>query len=361
MKGVKVFAVALIIVLAFSTILFAAGKKEAVKTEIKDPLYKAAIAEGGEVVSYDTGPNWANWSEEFKEFQATYEKVHISYNDLGSGATVARLEKESLNPQADTAYYSFVYGGIAKKKGVTQGYKPTNFDKIPKGLKDPDGHWFTIHMGTVAFAVNTNIVKNVPKSWKDLLKPEYKGTIVYLDPRTTGVGFAVLVAASIANGGDEKNLDPGIEYLAKLQKAGNVKSIDTTVAKAKFLKGEIPMWISYDFNEYKAKYLEGAKCEIVIPKDGSVTVPYVISMVKGSPHPNAAKLWLNWILSKKGQEIFAKGFVRPAVPGIELPAEVKDKFLPESAYSAAKNVDWNAAKTVLSEAKKKWEEKVLGQ
>ena len=361
MKGIKIIALTCVLAFLGLVMLSAAGKQEAATQEIKDPLYKATLKEGGEIVSYDTGPHWANWSEEFKEFEAYYKGVKISYNDLGSGATVARLEKEALNPQADTAYYSFIYGGIAKQKGVTQGYKPPNFEKIPEGLKDPEGHWFTIHMGTVAFAVNTRIVKNVPKSWKDLLKPEYKNTIVYLDPRTTGVGFAILVAASIANGGNETNLTPGIDYLAKLQKMGNVKSIDTTVAKAKFLKGEIPIWISYDFNEYKAKYLEGAECEIVIPKDGSVTVPYVISMVKGAPHPNGAKLWLNWILSEKGQKIFAKGFVRPVVPGVELPEEVKDKFLPASAYSVARNVDWNAAKTVLEEAKKEWEKKVLGQ
>ena len=362
MKTVKFLAVLIIFCVLFSSYLaFGAGKKEEVSTEITDPLYKAALEEGGEVVSYDTGPHWANWSEEFKEFEATYKGIKISYNDLGSGATVARLEKEKLNPQADTAYYSFIYGEIAKQKGLTQGYKPPNFEKIPEGLKDPDGHWFTIHMGTVAFGINTRIIKNIPRSWQDLLKPEYKNTIVYLDPRTTGVGFAILVASAIANGGSETNLDPGIEYLAKLQKAGNVKSIDTTVAKAKFLKGEVPIWISYDFNIYKAKYLEGAEAEIVIPEDGSVTVPYVISMVNGAPHPNGAKLWLNWILSDRGQSIFAKGFVRPVVPGIELPADVKDKFLPPSAYKVARNVDWNAAKTVLEEAKKKWEEMVLGQ
>ncbi len=361
MKKMKVLNLVLIFTLLAVSLLLAGGQKETPEGEVKDPLYAAVLEEGGEVVSYDTGPHWANWSEEFKEFEAAYPGVKIAYNDLGSGATVARLEKESLNTQADTAYYSFTYGDIAKQKGLTQGYKPPNFEKIPEGLRDPEGHWFTIHMGTVAFAVNTKIIKNVPQSWSDLLKPEYKNTVVYLDPRTTGVGFAVLVASAVANGGSETNLDPGIAYLAKLQKAGNVKSIDTTVAKAKFLKGEIPIWISYDFNQYKAKYLEGAECEIVIPKDGSVTVPYVISMVNKAPHPNAAKLWLNWILSEKGQKIFARGFVRPVVPGIELPESVKKQFLPDSAYAAAKNIDWSATKTVLEDAKKKWEKEVLGQ
>ena len=89
----------------------------------EESLYNAALKEGGDIVSYDTGPYWANHIGEFKAFQERYPGMFVVYNDLGSGATVARLEKEASNPQADTAYYSIVYGAIAKSKGVTQDRK----------------------------------------------------------------------------------------------------------------------------------------------------------------------------------------------------------------------------------------------
>jgi putative spermidine/putrescine transport system substrate-binding protein len=75
-----------------------------------------------------------------------------------------------------------------RRRNVVAPFKPVNFDKLTPVFRDPDGKWFAIHTLTVAFVVNTKLVKNVPQSWADLLKPEYKNTIVYLDPRSTGVG-----------------------------------------------------------------------------------------------------------------------------------------------------------------------------
>lgn len=327
----------------------------------EEALYNAAIKEGGDVVSYDTGPYWANWIGEFKAFQKRYPEMFVAYNDLGSGATVARLEKESGNPQADTAYYSIVYGPIAKSKGVTQEFKPNNFDKIPDTLKGPEGNWFAIHQGTVAFVINNKLIKDIPYTWNDLVKGNYKNSVYYLDPRTTGIGHAITLAAAYANGGDEKNPSPGIELLAEIQKKGNIKGYGTIVAYSKFIKGEIPIWITYDFNGYKAKYIGGADATIVIPQDGTVTVPYVISMVNGAPHPNSAKLWLSFLLSDKGQTVFAEGFVRPTVKGIKVPEEVLSKFAPMKDYEAAFNVNWTEAKETLEEIKKDWEQKVLGK
>ena len=358
-KSLIIFGLLVLFIFVLTGITYAAFEKPLFPGE--ENLYNAAKKEGGDVVSYDTGPYWANWINEFKAFQKRYPGMFIVYNDLGSGNTVARLEKEKNNPQADTAYYSVVYGPIAKSKGVTQGFKPYNFDKIPQALKDPEGHWFAIHQGTVAFVVNNRLVKNIPHTWRELAEGNYKNSVYYLDPRTTGLGHAVVLAAAYAAGGSEDNPSPGIELLAKIQKKGNIKGYGTIVAYSKFLKGEIPIWITYDFNGYKAKYIGKADATIVIPQDGTVTVPYVISMVKGAPHPNAAKLWLSFLLSDMGQAIFAQGFVRPTVKGISLPKDVLAKFAPMKDYEAAHNVNWTNAKKTLGGLKKEWEQKVLGK
>ena len=135
-------------------------------------LYAEAAKEGL-VVSFDTGPEWANWKVLFREFKKRYPEVEMTYNDLGSAATVVALEKARRRPQADTAYYFAASAVDAVKKDVVAPFKPVNFDKLPSVVREAEGRWFTIHTLNIAFLVNTKLVKNVPQSWADLLKPEY--------------------------------------------------------------------------------------------------------------------------------------------------------------------------------------------
>lgn len=315
-------------------------------------LYEAARKEGM-VVSFDTGPTWANWAAEFAAFKRRYPEVEIVYNDIGSAATVVALEKSRNRPQADTAYYFAASGVDAANKNVVAPFKPVNFDKLPAVFRDPEGKWFTIHTLTVAFIVNTKLVKNVPQSWADLLKPEYKNTVVYLDPRSTGVGQVVAFAANIASGGDMNNVQPGMEYFAKLHKSGNVLRVLGTTPYAQFLKGEIPIWISYENDGLKAKYTDnlGDAVAVVIPKEASAAAPYAISLVDKGPNPNAGKLWLNFIMTDMGQGIFAQGFVRPSVPGVKLPDNVADKL---PAAPQVHPLDVKAAAAKKSDIDKGW-------
>lgn len=322
-------------------------------------LYEAALKEGL-VVSFDTGPTWANWAGQFKAFQKRYPGVEMVYNDLGSAATVVALDKARNRPQADTAYYFAASALDAVKAGVVEGYKPTNFDRLPETLRASDGQWFTVHTLSVAFLVNTKLVKTVPKTWADLLKPEYKNAIVYQDPRSTGQGQVVTFAASFGNGGNMDNVTPGIDYLGKLSKAGNVLRTVGTTPYAQFLKGEIPIWIGYENDGLKAKFTDGMGDDIavVIPEEASAAAPYAISLVKNGPNPNAGKLWLNFIMSDEGQKIFADGYVRPSVNGIALPEAVAAK-MPMAPQIQPLDIAKSTAKKAEIDAG--WAKAVLGQ
>jgi putative spermidine/putrescine transport system substrate-binding protein len=315
-------------------------------------LYEAARKEGI-VVSFDTGPTWANWAAEFAAFKKRYPDVEITYNDLGSGATVVALEKARNRPQADTAYYFAASAIDAVAKNLVAPFKPVNFDKLTPVFRDPDGKWFTIHTLTVAFIVNTKLVKNVPQSWADLTKPEYKNTIVYLDPRSTGAGQVIAFAANFGMGGDMNNLQPGMEYFGRLHQSGNVLRVLGTTPYAQFVKGEIPIWISYENDGLKAKYTDGLAdaVAVVIPKEASAAAPYGISLVEKAPNPNAGKLWLNFIMTDFGQAIFAQGFVRPSVPGVKLPDTVIDKL---PAAPQVRPLDVRAAAAKKAEVDKGW-------
>lgn len=322
-------------------------------------LYDAAVEEGM-VVSFDTGPTWANWAAQFKAFKERYPGVEIVYNDLGSAATVVALDKSKNRPQADTAYYFAASALDAAEKGLVEDYEPVNFDKLPEAFRHESGQWFTIHTLNVAFLVNTKLVENVPASWADLLKEEYKNAIVYQDPRSTGQGQVVAFAAAFGNGGDMDNVQPGIEYLGELSKAGNVLRTVGTTPYAQFLKGEIPIWIGYENDGLKAKHLDGMGDDIavVMPEEASAAAPYAISLVKNGPNPNAGKLWLNFIMTEKGQGIFAEGFVRPSVPGVTLPESVADK-LPNAPQ--LQPVDIVKATAKKGEIDAGWAKAVLGQ
>ena len=322
-------------------------------------LYDAASKEGL-VVSFDTGPTWANWAAQFAAFKKRYPNVEITYNDLGSAATVVALEKARNRPQADTAYYFAASAIDAASKDLVAPFRPVNFEKLPEVFRHPEGKWFTIHSLTVAFVVNKKVVKNVPKSWADLLKPDYKGTVVYLDPRSTGVGQVIAFAANFAAGGDMNNFAPGFEYIRTLHKNGNVLRVEGTTPYAKFLKGEIPIWISYENDGLKAKHIDGMgdDAEVIIPAEASAAAPYAISLVKNGPNPNSGKLWLNFIMTEQGQGIFAQGFVRPAVPGVPLPPNAADKL---PAAPQVRPLDVAAAAAKKAEIDAGWAKAALGQ
>ncbi|MCP5152569.1 MAG: ABC transporter substrate-binding protein [Ectothiorhodospiraceae bacterium] len=322
-------------------------------------LYDAAAKEGL-VVSFDTGPTWANWAAQFKAFKARYPEVEMVYNDLGSAATVVTLDKSRNRPQADTAYYFAGSALDAAEKDLVAPFEPVNFAKLPDAFKHPEGKWFTIHTLNVAFLVNKNLVKKTPTTWAELLSSEYKNAVVYLDPRSTGQGQVVVFAAAFANGGSMDDVGPGVDYLGKLHASGNVLRTVGTTPYAQFLKGEIPIWIGYENDGLKAKYKDGMgdAIDVVIPTEASAAAPYAISLVKGGPNPNAGKLWLNFIMTDEGQARFADGFVRPSVPGVKLPDEVASKM---PAAPQLQPLDVAKAKARKGEIDERWAKAVLAQ
>lgn len=300
----------------------------------------AGSALAQDVICYNCPPEWADWGTMLQAIKKN-TGISIPQDNKNSGQTLAQLIAEKANPIADFAYFGVSFGIVAKEKGVTQPYKPKNWDKIPAGLKDPQGYWFSTHYGTIGFFVNKAALsgKPVPQSWADLLDPKYKGLIGILDPTSAFVGYAGAVAVNKALGGNLHDLTPAIDYFKKFKK--NDPIIPKQTAYARVLSGEIPIMIDFDFNAYRAKYKDKAPVEFVIPKEGTIVVPYVLSLVKGAPHAKMAEKALDFIQSEKGQAIWANAFLHPILPGAMSP-EVAKKFLPASEYKRATPVDYAA-------------------
>lgn len=288
-------------------------------------------------ICYNCPPEWADWAGQLKAFK-TATGITVPYDDKNSGQALAAALAERANPVADTMYLGGQVGIQAKQLGLTQPYQPAGFDQVPAGQKDPDGYWFAIHSGTLGFFVNKAALggKPVPQSWKDLLNPIYSGMIGYLDPSSAAVGYVGAVAVNLAFGGSYTDFTPAIDYFKKLQ--ANQPIVPKQTAYARVLSGEIPILLDYDFDAYRAKYTDKAPVDFVIPREGTVSFPYVMTLLAHAPHLANGKKLLDFTLSDEGQKLWAEAYLRPARP-IQLPAEIEARFLPASDYARAKPVD----------------------
>lgn len=105
------------------------------------------------------------------------------------------------------------------------------------------------------------------------------------------------------------------------------------------LSGEIPILLDYDFNAYRAKYKDHANVAFVIPKEGTLVVPYVMSLVNNAPHAAEGRKVLDFVLSDQGQALWANAYLRP-VRNVPMPKDVQSRFLPAAEYARAKPVDF---------------------
>ena len=149
--------------------------------------------------------------------------------------------------------------------------------------------------------------------------------------------YAGAVAVNSAFGGSLDNFKPALDYFHKL--AANAPIVPKQTSYARVVSGEIPILFDYDFNAYRAKYSEKGNFEFVIPCEGTLTIPYVMSLVKGAPHKANGEKLLDFVLSDKGQSMWAKAYLRPA-RNVPLPPEVAARFLPAADYARAKSVDY---------------------
>jgi putative spermidine/putrescine transport system substrate-binding protein len=315
--------------------------------------FSAATVGAQTAICYNCPTEWADWGTQLRTIKQRVG-ITVPADNKNSGQTLAQLVAEKASPVADVAYYGVTFGIQASKEGVVANYKPAAWNDIPAGLKDPNGAWFTIHQGALGFMVNVDALKGkpVPQSWADLLKPEYKGLVGYLDPASAFVGYVGAVAVNQARGGSLNDFTPAINYFKDLKK--NEPIVPKQTAYARVLSGEIAILIDYDFNAYRAKHKDKTNVRFVIPTEGSVIVPYVMSLVNKGPNAENGKKVLDFVLSDEGQRVWANAYLRP-VRASAMSAEARLVFLPDSDYARVKTVDYSK----MAEAQKAFSERYL--
>ena len=149
----------------------------------------------------------------------------------------------------------------------------------------------------------------------------------------------------------------GFDYLKKLD--ANVANYPRESVYNAVLRGEYPIWINADGNGYKMKFEDHGPIEVVIPREGSFSMPLVMGLVKGAPHEAEAKRYLDWLLTPAAQAEMSRGYFRPVIVGT-MPREIAARFLPASEYARVRDLPLANSAAAAEGLKKRWTAEVRG-
>jgi putative spermidine/putrescine transport system substrate-binding protein len=258
--------------------------------------------------------DWANYGQLISTFKAKYGLDMDEQNPDGTSAqeneAVRSLKNDSRAPDVVDDGPAFAISGAAE--GLFAKYFNSNFATVPRAMKDTRGYWVGDYWGAISIGYNAGIISTPPKTFKDLLKPDYRGKVALNgSPLTSGSAVAGVFAAALSNGGSLNNVGPGIDWFEQLKKAGNwlpVSANQQTVAS-----GQTPIVIDWDYlNLAYGPEFPAAKWKTVIPSDGVYGAYYCQAISATAPHPWAARLWQEFLYSDQGQLLWLKGFSHPA-------------------------------------------------
>lgn len=243
-------------------------------------------------------------------FEAAYPGATANVYRSGTSEVLAKFQAEEAAGAiqaevlcvADMSIYRNLYA-----RNMLYPYKPKNLDKVPAMFQYENGAYNEVRWSGMSIVYNTRLVKTPPRSWKDFVKPEYKGKVVMPDPQYSGTVVATIGALLKAANYDWKYFEDFVANGGKLAKSNG--DVGQGVASGEFALGML-----VDRNAYALK-AEGSPVDYVYPVEGSVILPQPIAILKTAKNLTAAKAFLDYIYSEKAmKDMAAKGYT-PVLPG----------------------------------------------
>lgn len=327
------------------------------------PELVAAAQQEGRLTLIAVPSTWANYGAIIAAFETEYGiKVTVQSPNATSAQelTALRLMRgQQRLPDVIEVGPSFAQQAV--EQGLVQPYKCSAWDLIPADLKHPDGLWTAPYYGLISFGVNTSRVVDPPESWADLTKPAYRGMVATNgDPRQATSPLNAVWAAALANGGSLDDISPGITYFAGLSRRGNYIPLQANVGN--LANQQVLIGIDWSFNmPGAAAVLEksGLTLTSTVPADGVMGGMYCDAISNGAPHPNAAKLWIEWLTSGKGALMYLDGGAIPAlyptfVEQGRVPADVQAELPPIDELAALRFPTKDQTATATATVGKQW-------
>jgi iron(III) transport system substrate-binding protein len=270
-------------------------------------------------------------------FQAANPGIEVEWVREGTTKIMAKLmaEIEAGNPVADVLLIAdTVTMQRLKEAGHLADYKSPEAANYDAALYDADGAYYSTKMITTGIVYNTSAAMK-PEGWQDLSKPEAKGLVTMPSPLTSG---AALIHAQTLTGIDGLGWD---YYKALAENGATAAGGNGGVLKA-VATGEKAYGMLVDFMAIREK-AKGAPVEFVVPAEGVSAVTEPVGILKTAKNVEAAKKFVDFLLSEEGQKAAVKMGYIPARNGVALPAGYPAretiKVLPVNAAEAVKNSD----------------------
>ena len=262
-----------------------------------------ALAEGRLVVYCSNEPFACQ--EVADEFAKQFD-VKVQMTRAGSGSTYAKILAEKDNPKADVWYAGTLDPhSQAGVNGLLESYKSPKLDEIGELFKNPatskQNHTTGVYAGVLGYSVNTDALKELnlpmPKSWDDLANPIYKGHIQVANPQSSGTAYTVLATFVQLWGEDE-----AYKKLAALHKNVNQYTKSGSAPGKAAARGETLIGIGF-LHDHALQKANGFPLELVVPAEGTGYEIGGLSIIKGARNMDNAKLFVDFMLSKEGQEV----------------------------------------------------------
>ena len=253
-----------------------------------------------------------------KAFVAKYPKIDVDVERSGSERVFQRINQEyqsniknvDVVNSSDASHFLFW-----KQQGWLAKHTPPDALKYPPQGRDPDGTYFAWRASLSVMGYNTNLIqeKDAPTGYADLLDPKWKGKLAKAHPGYSGTALTGTYALS-------KTL--GWDYLEKLSKQGVQQLQSTTATPKSIASGERAVMV--DGNEYNMFMEMQAKSpvKIIYAREGTPFVTSPTAIFKDAPHPNAARVFQNFLYTPQVQQLIVnEGGNRSLHPDVTEPPE----------------------------------------
>jgi iron(III) transport system substrate-binding protein len=241
-------------------------------------------------------------------FQQKYPAVKVSTVVAGTGEIIKRVEAEAARPLGDVIW-SVGPESLGAKKNLLAPYESREAAAFYPGLGPPDKLWSPFTVMPYIIMYNKKLVPDAeaPKAWKDAIDPRWKGKVAYADATKSGSSYTLLVTWLTIFG---KN-DTGWKFVEDVLRQSKVLP-KSSMTYQMVANAEIPIGLT--FEQAAFDYLKGgAPIGIVYPAEGTAVIPDGSAVIANAPHPNAARLFLDFTVSKEGQAIIVDKFGRRSV------------------------------------------------
>ena len=311
-----------------------------------DDLIAAAKTEG-ELTTIALPHDWANYGKMLETFKSKYGlKVNELNPDAGSADELEaiRANKDSKSPQApDVIDIGVAHTETAMNDGLIAKYKVADWATIPEDAKNSDGFWWSEYYGVLVFEVVKPDIAESPKDWEDLLKPEYKGRVAMAgDVLKSNQSVQTVLASGLSRTNNDitKAAEAGLQFWKEMNDAGNF--IPVIADQGSLAQRETLIVMEWDYLALanRDSLAGNPELEIVVPQTGVLAGPYAGGISAYAPHPYAARLWWEFVMSDEGQNIYLEGYAHPIrfnamVKRGVVPQAMLDKLPPAENYAKA--------------------------